>query len=146
MGRSLIPANIFNAFRIPSLFDWDWEEDRWFSLFNDTGSNLASGLSVSEDDEHVYVEAAVPGVDPDKIEVTYDKGILWIRGEQEQKKEDKARKFYRRAASSFSYRLAVPGEIDTNKEPEAIYKNGIMKVIFDKIPAAQPKKIAVKVA
>lgn len=144
MARDLVPSSFFNTFRMPSLFDLDWDEDRWLNLFNDTGSNLSSGLSVSEDDKHVYVEAAVPGVDPDKVEVTYDKGVLWIRGEQEQKNEDKNKKFYRRASTSFSYRMAVPGEVDMSKDPQATYKNGIMKVTFDKVPEAQPKKIAVK--
>jgi len=107
--------------------------------------SISSGLSVSEDDKHVYVEAAVPGVEPDKIEVSYDKGALWIRGQQEQEKEDKNRKYYRKASSSFSYRLAVPGNIDEKKDPEATYKNGVMKITFDKIPETQPKKIAVRV-
>lgn len=129
---------------MPSLFDWDWDEDHWLSLFNDSGSYLSSGLSVSEDDKHIYVEAAVPGIEPDKVEVTYDKGVLWIRGEQEQKQEDKNRKFYRRASTSFSYRMAVPGDVDMSKEPKATCKNGIMKVVFDKVPEAQPKKITVK--
>lgn len=144
MSRDLVPSGFFNTFRIPSLFDLDFDEDRWLNLFNDAGSNLSSGLSVSEDDKHVYVEAAVPGVDPDKVEVTYDKGVLWIRAEQQQSKEDKDRKFYRRASSSFSYRMAVPGEVDMSKDPQATYKNGIMKVTFDKVPEAQPKKITVK--
>lgn len=144
MARDLIPSNFFNSFRFPSLFDLDWDEDRWLNLFNEAGSSWSSGLSVSEDDKHVYVEAAVPGVEPDKVEVTYDKGVLWIRGEQDQKQEDKDRKFYRRASSSFSYRMAVPGEVDMSKDPQATYKNGIMKITFNKIPEAQPKKITVK--
>jgi HSP20 family protein len=92
----------------------------------------------------VYVEASVPGVDPDKIEVSYDKGVLWIRGQQEQEKGGD-RKYYRKASSSFSYRMAIPGNVDENKDPEATYKNGIMKVTFNKVPEPQPKKIAVKV-
>lgn len=144
MSRDLVPSNFFNNFRIPSLFDLDLDEDRWLNLFNDAGSNLSSGLSVSEDDKHVYVEASVPGVDPSNVEVTYDKGVLWIRGQQEQKEEGKNRKFYRRASSSYSYRMAVPGEVDMSKDPQATYKNGIMTVTFDKVPEAQPKKITVK--
>lgn len=144
MARELVPSGFFNSFRIPSLFDWDWDEDHWLSLFKDTGSYLSSGLSVSEDDKHIYVEAAVPGIEPDKVEITYDKGVLWIRGEQERKQEDKNRKFYRRASTSFSYRMVIPGDVDINKEPKATCKNGIMKVVFDKVPEAQPKKITVK--
>lgn len=137
MTRELIPRNFLENI-------WDFDDDM-LSLFDTRStSGLSSGLSVSEDDKHVYVEASVPGVDPDKIEVSYDKGVLWIRGQQEQER-DGGRKFYRKASSSFSYRMAIPGNVDGDKDPEATYKNGIMKVTFNKIPEPQPKKIAVKV-
>lgn len=133
---NLVPRSFFNWDwpRFPSL--WDEDEDFW-SL-----SSSPSGLTVSEDDKHVFVEAQVPGIDPEKIDVTYDKGVLWIRGQQEQ--EEKGKKFYRKAASQFSYRVAVPGDIDEQKEPEASCKNGVMKVTFMKKLEVQPKKIAVK--
>src|SRR3989338_7108827 len=81
-----------------------------------------SGLSISEDDKNVYVEAAVPGIDPKNVDVTFNKGILTISGQKEE--EEKKKKFYRRASSAFSYRILVPGEIDPNKEPKAEAKNG----------------------
>ncbi len=135
MSRELIPRNFLENI-------WDFDDDL-LSLFDTRStSGLSSGLSVSEDDKHVFVEASVPGVDPDKIEVSYDKGVLWIRGQQEQ---EGGRKYYRKASTSFSYRMAIPGNVDVDKDPEATYKNGIMKVTFNKVPEPQPKKIAVKV-
>lgn len=106
--------------------------------------NVPGGLSISEDEKNVYVEAAVPGIEPDDVEITYDKGMLWIKGES--KKEEERKKYYRRATNSFSYRVAVPGDIDQNVEPEAEYKNGIMTVAFAKSPKTEPKRIAVKKA
>jgi HSP20 family protein len=135
MAFDLMPRSFFQAPRFPSL--WEDDED-WKSLLP------ASGLTVSEDEKQVFVEAAVPGVDPDKIEVTYDKGILWIRGNQEEKEEDKGKKFYRKASSAFSYRIAIPGNIDDSAEPQATCKNGVMKVTFSKVPETQPKKLTVK--
>lgn len=126
---------------------------RWMSLWDEDEdwpvvANTPSGLSISEDDKHVFVEAAVPGIDPDKIEVTYDqnKGILWVKGEAEEKEEDKKKKYYRQASRSFSYRVSVPGEVDANAEPEASTKNGVMTVTFKKSPKVQPKKLKVKKA
>jgi len=135
MSLDLIPRSFIDlSSRLPSIFD---DED-WRSFMPSTG------LTVSEDDKQVYVEAAVPGINPDKIEVTYDKGILWIRGNQEQKEENKDRKFYRQASSAFSYRVAVPGNVDENAEPEASCKNGMMIIKFNKVPETQPKRISVK--
>lgn len=134
MSIDLIPRGFFGMpSRLPSLFD----EDEWTSFLP------SSGLSVSEDDKHVYIEAAVPGLDAEKIEVTYEKGILWIRGNQEEQEENKQKKYYRKASSSFSYRVAVPGEIDETEEPKASYKNGIMKVIFNKLVKTEPKKLKI---
>ena len=99
MSRELIPRNFLENI-------WDFDDDL-LSLFDTRStSGLSSGLSVSEDDKHVYVEASVPGVDPEKIEVSYDKGVLWIRGQQEEKEND--RKYYRKASASFYYRMDIP--------------------------------------
>jgi HSP20 family protein len=137
MALDLIPRSFLNLPRMSSIFD---DIDNWQTMLP------SSGLSVSEDENHVYVEAAVPGVDPDQIEVTYDKGVLWIKGSSQQEEQDKNKKFYRKAANTFSYHVTVPGTIDESKEPEAICKNGVMKVIFDKMPEVQPKKLNVKKA
>lgn len=106
-------------------------------------SGTLNGLSISEDEKNVYVEAAVPGIDPKDIEVTFDKGVLWIKGESKEE-EKKGKKYYRKASSSFSYRVAVPGEVDWKTEPVATSKNGLMMVAFPKSAKTQPKKIAVK--
>lgn len=137
MPMDLIPRSFFNfPSRLPSI--WDEDED-FLSLSPGT-----SGLSVSEDEKSIYVEAQLPGVDPKNVEVTFDKGILWVRGENKAEESDKAKKFYRRSSSSFSYRVAVPGNIDEKAEPQATCKNGVMKVVFAKVPETKPKRIEVK--
>lgn len=120
--------------RLPSIFDWD---EGWFSP-------RSAGLNVSEDDKNIFVEAPVPGINPEKIDVTYDKGTLWIRANEEENVEDKKKKFYRRAARSYSYRVDVPGNVDENKEPEVSCENGILKAVFTKSPITEPKKLHVK--
>ncbi len=103
-----------------------------------------SGLTISEDDKHVIVEAAIPGIRPDEIDMVYDKGILWIKAEKREESENKKKKFYRKALGTFSYRIAVPGEIDEAKQPDAICKDGILKVTFFKTHKGPSKKIPIK--
>lgn len=129
-----------NLSLIPRTF-WD-DSDDLFSF----SSSPSSGISVSEDNDKVYVSAALPGVDEKDIEITFDKGTLWVKGVVEEKEEDKKRKYYRQSSSNFSYQIAVPGDLDQNAEPEAMYKNGVMTVTFKKSPQSQPKKIAIKKA
>ena len=115
------------------------EED--FCVPSDT---TTSGLSVSEEEEKICVEAHLPGLKPEEIEVSCDNGILWIHGEKKEEQENKKKRYYRRAARSFSYQLQVPGDADEGKEPEATYKDGVVKVTFVKRKESKPKKIAIK--
>ena len=115
------------------------EEDFW-----GLAAAHEKGLSISEDNNHVYVEAHLPGLKPENIDVTFEKGVLWIRGERHEEEEDKKKKFYKKASSSFSYRVHVPGLIDEKKDPEAVYKDGVMKVSFIKSKENQTKKINIK--
>lgn len=138
MSLDLIPRRLLSFPTLPSIWD---DDDSWLSL-----PSTQSGLSVSEDEKNIYVEAAVPGIKPEDVEITYQDGYVWIRGETREEEKDKKRKYYRQASQSFSYRVAVPREVDQNVEPEATCKNGMMVVTFAKSPASQPRKIKVKSA
>jgi HSP20 family protein len=138
MATSLIPRKLlsFPSLSLPDFWD---EDEEWL-----TYPSTQSGLSVYEEDDQVVVEAAVPGIDPKNVEVTFQDGYLWIRGEAKEEDKDKKKKYYRRASRSFSYRISIPAEVDENREPEATYKHGVMTVAFAKAPKTLPKKIAVK--
>lgn len=139
MSKKMIPRSFwsFPMSRFP-FFEED-DEEGWLPDISQT-----SGLSVSEDDQNVYVEAAVPGLKPEEIEVSYDQGILWIKGEKKEQTEDKTKKFYRKAMTSFSYRIAVPGNVDESKPLEASCKHGVLRVIFPKAKQTSTKKIPIK--
>lgn len=134
MAYDLLPSKFF-AF--PTQL---WDDENWL-----TTTSAHNGLSVSEDEKHIYVEAALPGMDSKNIDITYHEGQLWIKGETKNEEKDKTRKYYRKATQSFSYRVAIPGDVDENTEPTADYNNGVMTVTFLKVPKTQPKKIHIKV-
>lgn len=119
---------------------------RHFSLFDEESMspmlrNDKTNVSLSEDDKNVYIEANLPGIKEKDIEITQDKGVLWIRGEAKTEEENQKRKYYHKAASSFSYRFAIPGNIDESREPVAIYENGVIKIAYHKRVKETPKKI-----
>lgn len=138
MAFDLIPRKLFSFANWPTLSSL-WDDEDWVGM-----TSTQSGLSIYEDDKNVYVEAAVPGVDPADIEATYQDGYVWIHAKAKEEEKDKNRKFYCQATRSYSYRVAVPGDVDPQIEPKASYKHGIMKVIFAKSEASKPKKITVK--
>lgn len=122
--------------RWPSLWE---EEEEWPEVPVTT-----RGLDVYETEDEVVVKAVVPGVDPKKVDVTYQDGRLWIKGEVEE--EEKGRKYYRKSSRSFDYALDVPN-IDPASEPKsAVVEDGVLTVTFTKAkPKERAKKIEVKV-
>jgi HSP20 family protein len=121
---------------IPSVWN---DDDLWLPT-----PNTASGVSISEDEKNIFIEVAVPGINPENIDLTVKDNQLWIHGEQKEEESDKKRKYYRKANNSFSYRITIPSDIDQSVDPEASCTKGIMTITFSKSPKAQPKKIQVK--
>lgn len=110
-------------------------------------TNQNTGVSISSDESHVYVEAQIPGLTAKDVDVTIDsEGVLWIKGEKVEEEKSKERHYYRRAQSSYSYCVPLWDEVDTSAEPEASYKNGIMTIAFarKKEKQTESKKIKVK--
>lgn len=122
-----------------SILRWPnvWEDEDW-------GQSALGGdnLDVYETKDDVVVKANVAGVDSEKVDISYDKGVLTITASEVDEEEGK--KYYKKATRSYSYRVAVPGNIDPKAEPEAKVKNGIVMVTFKKAEEVKPKKIAIK--
>lgn len=120
---------------------------RWPNIWEDEDWGVATpgsdNLDVYETKDEVVVKANVAGIDPDKVEITFEKGVLTISG-QEETEEKEGKKFYKKATRSYSYRVAVPGNIDASGEPEAKVNHGIVSVTFKKAEEAKPKKITIK--
>lgn len=123
--------------RWPSIWDWD-EED--FGSLGTTGEN---NLDVFETEDEIVVKANVAGVEDEAVDITFEKGVLWIRAEATEEDEE-GKKFYRKASRSYSYKIAVPGNIDIAKDPDADIKKGVVTITFKKAEEAKPKKITVK--
>lgn len=130
------PTFRFGNFRFPRLFEEFGREG--------FPSSAGENLTISEDDSHFYVEAGLPGLAEDDIEATIDENFLWIRGTKKEEESDKKKKFYRKASRSFSYSVALPNNIDESREPEAEFKDGLMKITFAKQKQAKSKKINIK--
>jgi HSP20 family protein len=115
---------------------------RWPSLFDEDFQNASQSLDIYETDTQVVVKANVAGIDQKKVKVTFHKGVLTITGEEED--ENKTKRYYQKSSQSYYYKVAVPGEINPNKEPSATFKNGIVEISFEKIPEEKPKEITIK--
>jgi HSP20 family protein len=94
----------------------------------------------------VVVETQLPGIDPDKVEISVENDVLTVSGSTDEKKEVKREDYYRKEIreGSFSRSVILPMGVKAG-EAEAKYDKGILKITLPKAEEAKPKKIAVKV-
>lgn len=107
---------------------------------------MTQGLNVYEEDDKVVVKAAVPGIPEDKLEITYEDGMLHIRGRVEETEEEKKRKrtvYRKQMVSSVDYTTYLPRPIDSEKI-EAVVKDGVVTIKAAVAEAAKPKRVTVR--
>ena len=102
-------------------------------------------LNVWEDEESFHVEAEVPGVSADAVEIEVVGSALTIRGERKVEATDDVTAHRReRAAGRFERAVELPAEVDSEKV-DASLKNGVLLLVLPKIEAAKPKKIQIRI-
>ncbi|MFO0703936.1 MAG: Hsp20 family protein [Patescibacteria group bacterium] len=112
--------------------------------FEDNVNNF--GLNIYEKNGSVCVEAPVPGIPADNVEVTYTEGKIHIYGKYEEKEDEKNKKqqvYKMERSSEFEYVADIPNTID-EKSIEAEVKDGVVYITAKVAEASKPKKIQVK--
>jgi HSP20 family protein len=106
----------------------------------------APRVDIAETDTEFTIKAEIPEVKKEDVKVTVDSGVLIIRGERKQEKEEKDKKFHRieRYYGSFTRSFTLPDNVDESKI-EASFKDGMLNLQIPKTEAAKPKAIEVKV-
>lgn len=101
-------------------------------------------VDVEETDKEILVKADLPGVDPKAIEISIENGILTVRGEKKEEKEEKKKNYHRveRFSGSFYRAIPLPPGVDAEKV-SATSANGVVTITIPKKPEAQAKKITV---
>jgi len=103
-------------------------------------------IDVVEQEGTLKIRAAVPGIDPNELEIQIEKNVLTIRGEVKHEAENSETKVYRREVSygAFSRSVRLPENLDLNNV-QADFKNGIVTISLPRIPEEKPKAIKINI-
>ena len=122
---------------------------RWPRLSGDGDNKLewAPSADISETDQEYVIRASLPAVKKEDVQVTVDAGMITIKGERKQQKEDKSEKYHR--VESFYGTFERSFSLPENVNSDAIRcesKDGVLTVHIPKIEPqkAQPKQISVQ--
>jgi len=124
--------------RLDTLFD---------RFFGDDGGMLSQAwagvpMAMWQDEDHIYIEAELPGVADADVDVTVHNGMLFIRGER--KPEEGRRYLYNgRTYGRFERVITLPEAVKTD-DVQATLKDGILSITLPKSPEAKPKKITLQ--
>lgn len=103
-------------------------------------------VDISEADQEYVITAELPGVKKEDVKITLEDGVLTLRGERKQEKEEKGIRYHRveRAYGSFVRSFTLPDVID-EANVAAEFKDGVLTIRLAKSEKAKPKSIEVKV-
>ena len=104
-------------------------------------------VDVAETKDAITVKAELPGVDQKDIGISLQDGVLTIKGEKEEEKEEKDKHYHRveRSYGAFTRTMRLPAAVDGGKAT-AEFKDGLVTITLPKAPDAKGTTIPVKAA
>lgn len=122
------------------------EMDQLFGRGNDwfPRSQAYPAINVFEDDDNLYIESEIPGMELDQFELfVNDENQLTLQGERKQPNGSATtRHREERAFGRFSRMITLPALVDGDATT-AEYLAGVLKITLPKKPEAKPKQIQV---
>jgi HSP20 family protein len=138
-----------NALARNRLAGLDTEMDRlfdWALNSVDSGWNrsLMPAMDLMEESSRYVIRADLPGMTKDEVEITYQGGVLTIKGERKhESKAESSRSYCReRFEGKFGRNIQLPEKVDASRITASM-KDGVLELILPFAPEAQPKKIQV---
>jgi HSP20 family protein len=121
-----------NPFRLRRpVFDIEpfWHPESWMTV---------PAVDFVETEEGYELTADLPGLDEKDVEVKIAGGVLTVKAEKEEEKEETKKDFHlrERRFGSFERALRMPEGVDTDKI-EAHFKKGVLTVMLPKTAEAQ---------
>lgn len=123
--------------------------DRWFRSLGrlpETGRFKAPAVDIGEDEKEITIKAEVPGMTEKDLEVTFANGILSLRGEKKEEREEKKKNTWHRETWQGSFTRNIPlGEGVDWKQAHARHKDGVLTVVIPKKPGPSEKPVKINI-
>ncbi|MDP8901299.1 MAG: Hsp20/alpha crystallin family protein [Actinomycetota bacterium] len=101
-------------------------------------------LNVYEDGDTLVVEAQVPGMKPEDLDINVEQGVLTISGQTTAEEERKERNYLIREhrTGRFSRSLRLPATYNPDA-CQATFEQGVLRLAFPRSEAAKPRRIQI---
>jgi HSP20 family protein len=93
--------------------------------------------------DEVELRFDLPGIDPESLEVTVDRGVLTVSAKRAEEYAEGENPYRReRVMGTFTRRVSLSDTIDADKI-DAGYTNGVLSVRLPLLEKAQPRKVEI---
>ncbi len=110
------------------------------------GEGQAGGpaLDAYEEGDTLVVEAHLPGLKPEDLDINVEQGVLTISGQTTAEEERKERNYLIREhrTGRFSRSLRLPATYDADA-CQATFEHGVLRLAFPKSESAKPRRIQI---
>ena len=122
------------------VFDEDFRPFSWGSVFE--GPSLP--LDVTTDADALTIEASLPGIRPDDVDITVENGTLTITGKtaDERKAEEGSYLIQEIRRGTFSRSVSLPNGLEPDKA-EATFEHGVLRLRIPKAEQVKPRQIRI---
>lgn len=146
----IAPASLLGEFHdeMDRMFQRFFEQP--FSAVRQGGGEMiawAPPLDINETDGQIRIQAEIPGVSAEDIDISVEDDVLTIAGEKKEESERDEQGFHiaERRFGSFRRSVQLPATVDT-ENVDAQFDDGVLTVTLNKTQAQPRKKIPVKPA
>ncbi len=110
------------------------------------GSSALMPLDAVRRDGDVVLRFDVPGIDPDSIDVTVNRGVLSVSVKRQEERTENDKFVVReRTMGTFTRRVSLSDNLNA-EAVEASYGNGVLEVRIPVLEQAKPRKIEIRQA
>jgi len=108
-------------------------------------SRTFPAINIGATDEAVEIVALAPGIEPAKIDITIERGILTIAGERPGAERGERSSVYaqERFAGAFRRVISLPDDIDPDRV-DARYTDGCLRISVKKLESSKPRAITIQ--
>lgn len=123
-----------------------FEEDDWLLPVFSWSDLGKPAMDIKETEKELVAEVEAPGFDPEKFDVSVKDGVLRVKGQIDERKEEKEKGYLRKEIrrGSFERAIRLPVPIKEN-EVEATYEKGVLKIVMPKAEVKPVKQVKIKV-
>jgi HSP20 family protein len=111
------------------------------------GRSSYPALNIGTTSESVEIYAFAPGMDPARIDVNLERGVLTVSGEREAvlptENAQMAVHVHERFSGGFSRAVSLPDDLDQD-QVTAKYSDGVLHVSIKRRESSQPRRVAVQ--